>query len=53
MTKEKLIENFNLLLVHLREVTEKLCFNEISENYTFILEPNERNNSELLKELEN
>ena len=53
MTKEKFIENFKLLLVHLREVTEKLCINEISENYVFVLEPSERNVSEHLSDEEN
>ncbi len=53
MTKEKLTENFTLLLVHLRDVTEKFCFNNISENYTFIIEPSERNISQHLTEEEN
>lgn len=53
MTKEKFIENFKLLLVHLRDVTEKFCFNEISENYIFILEPSERKTSQHLTEEEN
>ncbi|PDS23475.1 hypothetical protein [Flavobacterium branchiophilum] len=53
MTKEKFIENFKLLLVHLRDETEKFCFNEISENYRFILEPSERNTSQHLTEDEN
>jgi ribosomal protein S8 len=53
MTKEKFIEHFKLLLVHLREVTEKFCFNAISENYTFILEPSERTSSQHLTKEEN
>ncbi|GEM55056.1 hypothetical protein B0A58_10120 [Flavobacterium branchiophilum NBRC 15030 = ATCC 35035] len=53
MTKEKFIENFKLLLVHLRDVTENFCFNEISENYRFILEPSERITSQHLTEDEN
>nr|WP_315247614.1 hypothetical protein [uncultured Flavobacterium sp.] len=53
MTKEKFIENFKLLLVHLRDLTEQLCFNEISENYKFVLEPSKRNVSEHLTHDEN
>lgn len=53
MTKEKFIGNFKLLLIHLREITERFCFNEISENYKFILEPNDRNIREYLSEEEN
>ena len=53
MTKEKFIDHFKLLLVHLRELTENFCFNEISENYTFILEPSERSSSQHLTEEEN
>ncbi len=53
MTREKFTENFKLLLIHLREVTEKLCFNKISENFAFILEPSDRNFSDHLTEEEN
>ncbi|WP_130736524.1 hypothetical protein [Flavobacterium sp. J27] len=53
MTKEKFIENFKLLIIHLREITERFCFNEISENYKFILQPSDWNIREYLSEEEN
>lgn len=53
MTKEKFIENFKLLLVHLRDLMEEFCFNDISENYKFVLEPSERNVSGHLTKDEN
>ncbi|WP_269235410.1 hypothetical protein [Flavobacterium flavigenum] len=53
MTREKFIENFKLLLVHLHDLTEEFCFNEISKNYKFVLEPSGRNSSEHLTKDEN
>ncbi|WP_166926351.1 hypothetical protein [Flavobacterium poyangense] len=53
MKKEKFIENFKLLLVDLHNLTEQFCFNKISKNYTFVLEPNERSVSKHLTEDEN
>lgn len=53
MTKEIFIQNFKLLLVHLKDITEELCSNQLSENYKFILEPSQRNVSTHLSEIEN
>jgi len=52
MTKEQFIENFQLLLVHLRDITEQYCFNDLSKNFQFILEPSERSFSDHLNDEE-
>ena len=39
MTKERFIQNFQLLLIELRDLTSQYCFNELSANYKFLLEP--------------
>jgi hypothetical protein len=53
MDRQTFIGNFKLLLVHLKDWTSQNCFNELSDNYKFILEPSERTKSPHLTEKEN
>lgn len=53
MDRQIFIAHFKLLLVHLHDWTSQNCFNELSENYRFIIEPNERTISDHLTEKEN
>ena len=53
MDKEAFINNFKLLLVDLHDLTARFCFNELSTNYKFILEPSERTIGAHLTETEN
>lgn len=53
MDRQTFIEHFKLLLVHLGDWTSQNCFNEISENYKFIIEPSERTISDHLTGKEN
>ncbi|WP_419699678.1 hypothetical protein [Mucilaginibacter sp. NFX135] len=41
MDKQTFIEHFKLLLTHLKDWTSQNCFNELSDNYAFILDSNE------------
>ena len=53
MEKESFINNFQLVLTHLDDFTRKLCINDLSTNYRFILEPSERKTSDHLTTAEN
>lgn len=53
MNKETFIQNFKKLLVDLNSFTAASCFNELSTNYTFILQPSERTTSDHLTDIEN
>ena len=53
MNRNTFVEHFKLLLVHLKALTNENCFNELSDNYRFIIEPSERRESEHLTEMEN
>jgi hypothetical protein len=52
MDKQTFINHFKLLLVHLHDFTSQLCYNELSRNYTFILQPSDRSFSDHLTEKE-
>ena len=53
MDRQTFIDHFKLLLVHLHDWTSQNCFNELSENYKFIIEPSERTVSDHLTDIEN
>jgi hypothetical protein len=53
MDRQTFIDHFKLLLVHLHDWTSQNCFNELSDNYKFIIEPSERTVSDHLTEKEN
>jgi len=53
MDRQTFIGNFKLLLVHLKDWTSQNCFNELSDNYKFILKPSERTTSDHLTDKEN
>ena len=53
MDKETFINNFRLVLTHLDDLTRQMCFNELSTNYKFILEPSDRKTSGHLTTTEN
>jgi len=53
MDKQTFIDHFKLLLVHLHEQTSQDCFNKLSENHRFIIEPSARTMSNHLTEAEN
>ena len=53
MDKEIFIQNFKLLLVQLNDLTNQFCYNDLSTNYEFILEPSERIKSKHLTNTEN
>ena len=53
MDKQTFIDRFKLLLVHLQDLTSQICFNELSDNYKFIIEPSERTVSGHLTKKEN
>lgn len=52
MDKQTFINHFKLLLIHLHDLTSQCCFNELSRNYQFILQPSERTFSDHLTERE-
>ena len=53
MDRPTFIGNFKLLLFHLKDWTLQNCFNDLSENYKFILEPSEWTKSDHLTDKEN
>jgi len=53
MDRQTFINHFKLLLVHLKERTSENCFNNLSDNYKFILEPSARTVSNHLTHIEN
>ena len=53
MDKQTFIAHFKLLLTHLKDWTSQNCFNELSDNYVFILEPNQLDVSDDLTDIEN
>lgn len=53
MNRQTFIDRFNLLLIHLYDLTSQNCFNELSQNYKFILEPSEWTISDHLTANEN
>jgi hypothetical protein len=53
MHRQIFIDHFKLLLVHLQDWTSQNCFNELSANYKFIIEPSQRSVSDHLTEEEN
>ncbi|MDA3615700.1 hypothetical protein [Polluticaenibacter yanchengensis] len=53
MDRETFIEHFKLLLVHLKDWTNENCFNEISDNYRFVIEPCESRERDYFTEREN
>ncbi len=53
MDRQTFIDHFKLLLVHLDDWTSQNCFNKLSDNYQFIIEPSERTVSGHLTEKEN
>lgn len=53
MDRQTFINHFKLLLVHLHDWTSQNCFNELSDNHKFIIEPSERTVSDHLTEKEN
>ncbi|MGN8072681.1 hypothetical protein [Mucilaginibacter sp. SG564] len=53
MDKQTFIAHFKLLLTHLKDWTSQNCFNELSDNYAFTLEPSERTDSDHLSDVEN
>lgn len=53
MDKGTFINNFRLVLTHLDDLTRQMCVNDLSTNYKFILEPNNRATSEHLTKEEN
>ena len=53
MDRQTFIDHFKLMLVHLYDWTSQNCFNELSDNYKFIIEPSERTISDHLTDKEN
>ena len=53
MDRQTFIKHFNLLLVHLHDWTSQNCFNQLSDNYKFILEPSDWTISDHLTTTEN
>ena len=53
MDKQTFTDHFKLLLVHLNDLTTQYCFNRLSGNYKFIIEPSQRVTSEHLTDEEN
>ena len=53
MDKQTFIDHFKLLLGLLQDRTSQNCFNKLSGNYKFIIEPTERTVSDHLTEKEN
>jgi hypothetical protein len=53
MDRQTFIDHFKLMLVHLHDWTTQNCFNELSDNYKFIIEPSERTISDHLTDKEN
>ncbi len=53
MEKQQFIDNFKLLLVQINSLTSEYCFNELSNNYKFIIEPSQQEISNHLSEFEN
>ncbi|MNE63287.1 hypothetical protein D3C80_1586300 [compost metagenome] len=53
MNKQTFTNHFKLLLVHLNDLTSQYCFNRLSDNYEFIIEPSQRVTSEHLTHEEN
>ena len=52
MDKNTFINNFQLLLTHLNDLTRQLCVNDLSTHYKFILEPSDRKTSNHLTKAE-
>src|SRR5690349_8077357 len=52
MNKTTFINNFQLALTHLDDLTRQMCINNLSTNYKFILEPSDRRTSNHLTESE-
>ena len=53
MDKQTFIAHFKLLLTHLKDWTSQNCFNELSDNYAFILEANQLTPDDNLTDIEN
>ncbi|MBV4359631.1 hypothetical protein [Pinibacter aurantiacus] len=53
MDRQTFIDHFKLVLVHLHDWTSQNCFNELSGNYEFIIEPRDRRASDHLTAKEN
>ena len=53
MDRQTFIDHFKLMLVHLHDWTSQNCFNELSDNYKFIIEPSKRTISDHLTDKEN
>jgi hypothetical protein len=52
MKKEKLTENFDNAVISLLDLTRRLCYNELSSNYRFLLKPNDKSTDNHLDESE-
>ena len=52
MRKEKLTDNFDNAVINLLDLTRKLCYNELSGNYRFLLKPNQKSVDNHLDESE-
>ncbi len=53
MDRQTFINHFKLLFVQLLDWTSQNCYNKLSENYKFIIEPSERTISDHLTDKEN